>query len=123
MQNITGNLDVEVLDSNGNLIASGNNLDSSNEAFQAPFFTPGEYFINVFQTAPGITSNYDLSLFPASANINPVPPPNPQPIPPNPQPIPPNPNPQPQIISFDGQIDGSDEAVRNRENTNFIFKE
>ncbi|NEP81480.1 MAG: hypothetical protein F6K17_07610 [Okeania sp. SIO3C4] len=116
LQNITGNLDVEVLDSNGNLIASGNNLGSSNEAFQAPFFTPGEYFINVFQTAPGITSNYDLSLFPASANINPAPPPNPQPIPPNPIP-------QPQIISFDGQIDGSDEAVRNRENTNFIFKE
>ncbi|NES91312.1 hypothetical protein [Okeania sp. SIO2B9] len=123
LQNITGNLDVEVLDSNGNLIASGNNLDSSNEAFQAPFFTPGEYFINVFQTAPGITSNYDLSLFPASANINPVPPPNPQPIPPNPQPIPPNPNPQPQTIRFDGQIDGSDEVVTNREDMSFVSKE
>ncbi|WP_287278945.1 MULTISPECIES: PPC domain-containing protein [unclassified Okeania] len=144
LQNITGNLDVEVLDSNGNLIASGNNLGSSNEAFQAPFFTPGEYFINVFQTAPGITSNYDLTLFPASANISPPPPPNPQPTPPppNPQPTPPPPNPQPpvpanpnpvppppnsnpipQIISFDGQIDGSDEVVRNREDTSFVFKE
>ena len=137
LQNITGNLDVDVLDSNGNLIASGNNLGSSNEAFQAPFFTPGEYFINVFQTAPGITSNYDLTLFPASANIsppappnpNPVPPnpnpvpPNPNPVPPNPNPIPPNPNPIPQIISFDGQIDTGDEVVTNRDNTSFVSKE
>lgn len=116
LQNITGDLNVEVLDSNGNFIATGNNLGPSNEAFQTGLLTPGEYFINVFQTAPGIISDYELSLFPASANINPPPTPNPPPIPPNP-------NPQPQIISFDGQIAGNDEVVRNRENTNFIFKE
>ncbi|NEN92584.1 MAG: hypothetical protein F6K48_28275 [Okeania sp. SIO3H1] len=121
LQNITGNLDVDVLDSNGNLIARGNNLGASNEAFQSGLLTPGEYFINVFQTAPGITSNYDLTLFPASANINPPPPPNP-PTTPNP-PTPPNPNPQPQTIRFDGQIDGGDEVVRNREDTSFVFKE
>ncbi|NES68153.1 MAG: hypothetical protein F6K24_24400, partial [Okeania sp. SIO2D1] len=129
LQNITGNLDVDVLDSNGNLIARGNNLGASNEAFQSGLLTPGEYFINVFQTAPGITSNYDLTLFPASANINPPPPPNPPtpptpnpPTPPNP-PIPPNPNLQPQTIRFDGQIDGSDEVVTNREDMSFVSKE
>jgi len=113
LQNITGNIDVAVLDSNGNLIASGNNLGASNEAFQAAFSTPGEYLINVFQTAPGISSNYELGLFPASADI----------IPPAP-PLPPiSPNPQSVNISIEGTINGNDEAVRNRENTAFVFKE
>ncbi|NEQ39337.1 MAG: hypothetical protein F6K40_25020 [Okeania sp. SIO3I5] len=121
LQNLTGNIDVAVLDSNGNLIASGNNLDASNEAFQAAFFTPGEYLINVFQTAPGISSNYELALFPASANIIPPAPPLP-PVPlPSTPPIPPNP--QPVNVSIDSFIDNTDEAVRNRENTAFVFKE
>ncbi|MDJ0517841.1 MAG: hypothetical protein QNJ74_16850 [Trichodesmium sp. MO_231.B1] len=119
LQNITGDLDVAVLDSNGNLIARGNNLGASNEAFQAAFFTPGEYLINVFQNAPGIASNYELALFPASADIIPPAPP-PPPVPPVPPPVP---IPQPVNVSINSFIDNTDEAVRNRENTAFVFKE
>ena len=70
LQGLTGNLNVTVLDNNGNLIASGNNLGTSNEAFQAFFPTSGQYFINVFQNTSGITSNYELALFPADVNVN-----------------------------------------------------
>lgn len=70
LQGLTDNLNVAVLDNNGNLIASGNNLGTSNEAFQAFFPTAGQYFINVFQNSPGITSNYELALFPADVNVN-----------------------------------------------------
>ncbi len=119
LQNLAGNLDVAVLDSNGNLIASGNNPDASNEAFQVAFSTPGEYFINVFQTAPGIASNYELALFPASADIIPPAPP-PPPVPPVPPPVP---IPQPVNVSINSFIDNTDEAVRNLEDTAFVFKE
>ena len=70
LQNLTGDLNVTVLDSNGNSIASGNNQGPSDEAFQAAFSTPGEYSINVFQTSPGIASDYELALFPSSVNSN-----------------------------------------------------
>ncbi|MEB3340053.1 hypothetical protein [Okeania sp.] len=70
LQNLTGDIDVAVLDNNGNLIAYGDNLGASNEAFQAPFSTPGEYLINVYQTVPGIASEYQLGLFPPSAPVN-----------------------------------------------------
>ncbi|MGD1704080.1 PPC domain-containing protein [Dapis sp. BLCC M229] len=119
LQNLTGDLDVAVLDSNGNLIASGNNLGASNEAFQVAFPTPGEYSIDVFQTAPGIVSNYELALFPASANIIPPAPP-PPPVPPVPPPVP---IPQPVNVSIESFIDNTDEAVRNLEDTAFVFKE
>lgn len=99
LQNLTDNLDVAVLDSDSNLIARGDNLGPSDEAFQVAFSTPGEYFINVFQTAPGVASNYDLTLFPAAS-----PPP-------------------PSTISIQDIVDGNDEAVRNREDTAFIFKQ
>ncbi len=101
LQNLSGNLDVAVLDSNGNLIARGDNLGTSNEAFQVAFSTPGEYLIDVFQTAPGISSNYELALFPTST-ISP---------------------PSPPTISIEGIIDGTDEVVRNREDTAFVSKE
>ncbi|MDJ0583014.1 hypothetical protein [Crocosphaera sp.] len=132
LQNITGNLDVAVLDSNGNLIARGDNLGTSNEAFQASFFTPGEYLINVFQTAPGISSDYELALFPASANIIPPAPPVPPipPIPPLPPippvpPLPPTPpNPQGVSVSIEGTLDNNaDESVRNLQNTAFVKKD
>ncbi|MGD1808798.1 PPC domain-containing protein [Dapis sp. BLCC M126] len=112
LQNLTDNLDVAVLDSNGNLIARGDNLGASNEAFQVAFSTPGEYLINVFQTAPGIASDYELALFPASADI--IPPTPPVPVPP----------PQPVNISIEGIIDGTaDEVVRNLEDTAFVTAE
>ncbi|MEM1171663.1 MAG: hypothetical protein AAGJ08_21920 [Cyanobacteria bacterium P01_H01_bin.35] len=122
LQNLTGNIDVAILDSNGNLIARGDNLDTSNEAFQATFLTPGEYLINVYQTAPGISSDYELSLFPASADVIPPAPPAP-PVPPVP-PVPPISPPQPVNISIEGIIDGAaDEAVRNLEDTAFVIAE
>lgn len=100
LQNLTDNVDLAVLDSNGIVIARGNNVGASNEAFQALLPTPGEYFIDVFQTAPGVASNYELNLFPASAgNINP----------------PPAPTPQPATININGTIDPNDEAIRNVE--------
>ncbi len=114
LQNLTGNVDVAVLDNNRNLIARGENLGASNEAFQAAFSTPGEYLINVYQTAPGISSNYELGLFPASADIIPPAPP---------VPVPPVSPPQPVNISIDSFIDNTDEAVRNLEDTAFVFKE
>ncbi|NES06009.1 MAG: hypothetical protein F6K22_26330 [Okeania sp. SIO2F4] len=119
LQNLTGDLDVAVLDSNRNLIASGDNLGTSNEAFQVAFSTPGEYFIDVFQNAPGIASNYELALFPASADIIPPAPPVP-PVPPVPPPVP---IPQPVNVSINSFIDNTDEAVRNLEDTAFVFKE
>ncbi|MCL2928544.1 MAG: hypothetical protein MGG37_11285 [Trichodesmium sp. MAG_R01] len=70
LQNLTGNIDLQVLDNNGNLIARGNNLGTSNEAFQAVFSTPGQYFIYVVQTSPGIASDYELALFPRDANVS-----------------------------------------------------
>ena len=107
LQNLTGNIDVAVLDPNGNLIASGENLGASDEAFQAVFSNPGEYLIDVYQTAPGINTDYNLGIFPGNIiNIEPSPPP-----------------PPPASISIDDIVDNSDEAVRNREDTAFIFKQ
>lgn len=103
LQNLTDNIDVAVLDSNGVLIALGNNTGASNEAFQALLPTPGEYLINVFQTTPGVATEYELALFPASAdNINQPPPPPP-------------PSQQPATISIDSTVDINDEAIRNVE--------
>ncbi|MGK7918778.1 MAG: hypothetical protein AB4080_02050 [Trichodesmium sp.] len=102
LQNLTGNIDVAVLDSNGNLIARGENLGTLAEGFQAEFSNPGEYLINVYQTASGINSDYNLGIFPG--NIIQAPPPSP-------------------TISIQSLIENTNEAVRNRENTAFVFKE
>lgn len=110
LQNLTGNIDVAVLDPNGNLIARGDNLGASDEAFQVVFSNPGEYLIDVYQTAPGIDSDYNLGIFPGNIiNIE-------EPTPPNPQGV--------SVSLQERTLDNNaDESVKNLLDTAFVKKD
>lgn len=129
------NIEIAVLDSNRNLIERGQNFDQLTEKFQVFLPNPDTYNITIFQPEPvsdDSFSDYDLSLFPSAFDINPdiipsVPPATPiSPEPPT-DPVTPTPliSPEPQRVnvSIDSIIDRTDEPVRNRENTAFVFKE
>ncbi len=59
---LQGDLDVQIVNSLGNLVAQSRNPGTSPESISNLDLTPGTYFIRVFQGDGGAASSYDLDL-------------------------------------------------------------
>ncbi|MEC4813855.1 MAG: CAP domain-containing protein [Scytonema sp. PMC 1069.18] len=70
---LNANLDLEVLNSNGQKIAQSTGLDTVTESLSFENLQAGTYYIRVFQGVNGANTNYNLTLSPTPSSTLPQP--------------------------------------------------